>query len=199
MKEYTSENLRNVGIVAHGKAGKTSLTEALLYSAGMVTRLGKVVEGSATTDYEPEEIRRKITIGSTMAPCEWLDTKINFIDTPGFVDFLAEVKGAVRAVDSALVVLCATAGVEVETERVWRYADEAKLQEFEKQFNEVYTKVMANENMKNFEIAKADFDQLMKYITGIISMCAYGEDPETCDPNAHQCSGNCSSCGSDCH
>ena len=127
MKEYTSENLRNVGIVAHGKAGKTSLTEALLYSAGMVTRLGKVVEGSATTDYEPEEIRRKITIGSTMAPCEWLDTKINFIDTPGFVDFLAEVKGAVRAVDSALVVLCATAGVEVETERVWRYADEAKL------------------------------------------------------------------------
>ncbi|MBE6783311.1 MAG: YlbF family regulator [Ruminococcaceae bacterium] len=78
-------------------------------------------------------------------------------------------------------------------------ADEAKLQEYEKQFNEVYTKVMANENMKNFEIAKADFDQLMKYLTGIISMCAYGEDPETCDPNAHQCSGNCSSCGSDCH
>lgn len=127
MREYTSENLRNVGIVAHGKAGKTSLTEALLYSAGMVTRLGKVVEGSATTDYEPEEIRRKITIGATMAPCEWLHTKINFIDTPGFVDFLAEVKGAVRAVDSALVVLCATAGVEVETERVWRYADESKL------------------------------------------------------------------------
>lgn len=79
-------------------------------------------------------------------------------------------------------------------------ADNEKLQAYEKEFNEVYSKVMANKNMQNFEAARNDLDELMKYLTGIISMCACGEDPETCNPNAgHSCSGNCSSCGSDCH
>lgn len=79
-------------------------------------------------------------------------------------------------------------------------ADREKLQEYEKQFNEVYTKVMDNENMRNFEVARNDLDDLMKFLTGIISMCACGEDPETCNPNAtHSCSGDCSCCGSDCH
>ncbi len=77
-------------------------------------------------------------------------------------------------------------------------ADQGKLQAYEKEFNEVYTQVMENENMRNFEIARNDLDELMKFLTGIISMCACGEDPETCNP-MHQCSGNCSSCGSDCH
>ena len=77
-------------------------------------------------------------------------------------------------------------------------ADQEKLQAYEKEFNEVYTQVMANENMRNFEIARNDLDELMKFLTGIISMCACGEDPETCNPT-HQCSGNCSLCGSDCH
>lgn len=127
MKEYKSDRLRNVGIVAHGGAGKTSLTEAMLFSSGAVNRLGRVDDGSATTDFEPEEVKRKVTISTALAPCEWRDHKINFVDTPGYSDFVAEVKGALRAVDSALIVLCAAAGVEVETEKTWNYATELGL------------------------------------------------------------------------
>ncbi len=127
MKEYRSSNLRNVGIASHGGAGKTSLTESLLFNSGTISRLGKVDDGTTTTDFEPEEIRRKVTISTALAPCEWREHKINFVDTPGYADFVAEVKGAFRAVDSAIIVLCAAAGVEVETEKVWRYAEEIKL------------------------------------------------------------------------
>ncbi|WP_371370887.1 elongation factor G [Sporomusa aerivorans] len=127
MKEYKSDRLRNVGIVAHGGAGKTSLTEAMLFNSGAVNRLGRVDDGSATTDFEPEEIKRKVTISTALAPCEWREHKINFVDTPGYSDFVAEVKGALRAVDSALIVLCAAAGVEVETEKTWNYANELGL------------------------------------------------------------------------
>lgn len=122
MKEYQSDKLRSVGIISHGGAGKTSLAEALLFSAGAVTRLGRVDEGNATTDYEPEEIKRKVTISTALAPCEWQGTKITFLDTPGYADFVADVKGALRAVDAAVVVLCAAAGVEVDTEKVWGFA-----------------------------------------------------------------------------
>ncbi len=127
MKEYKGDKLRNVGIVAHGGAGKTSLADALLFSAGAINRLGKVDDGSATTDFEPEEVKRKISISAALAPCEWLDCKINFLDTPGYADFVSEVKGALRAVDAALVVLCAASGVEVETEKVWQYAGDLSL------------------------------------------------------------------------
>ncbi|MDF2873955.1 MAG: fusA 2 [Sporomusa sp.] len=127
MKEYKSDKLRNVGIVAHGGAGKTSLTEAMLFNSGAVNRLGRVDDGSATTDFEAEEIKRKVTISTALAPCEWYDHKINIVDTPGYADFVAEVKGALRAVDSALIVLCAASGVEVETEKVWNYAAELGL------------------------------------------------------------------------
>ncbi len=127
MKEYKSDRLRNVGIVAHGGSGKTSLTEAMLFNSGAVNRLGRVDDGSATTDFEPEEVKRKVTINTALAPCEWCDHKINFIDTPGYADFVAEVKGGLRAVDSALIVLCAASGVEVETEKVWNYASELGL------------------------------------------------------------------------
>lgn len=127
MKEYKSDKLRNVGIVAHGGSGKTSLTEAMLFNSGAVNRLGRVDDGSATTDFEPEEVKRKVTINTALAPCEWRDHKINFIDTPGYADFVAEVKSALRAVDSTLIVLCAASGVEVETEKVWNYASELSL------------------------------------------------------------------------
>ncbi len=127
MKEYVSDKLRNVGIVAHGSAGKTSVAEALLYNSGAVSRLGRVDDGSATTDFEPEEVKRKVTISSGLAPCEWKDYKINFIDTPGYADFVSEVKCTLRAVDCALVVLCAASGVEVETEKVWQYAADLAL------------------------------------------------------------------------
>ncbi|VBB05674.1 elongation factor g c-terminus [Lucifera butyrica] len=122
MKEYKSDRIRNVGIVAHGGAGKTSLSEAFLFNAGATNRLGRVDDGSAITDFEPEEMKRKVTISAALAPCEWHENKMNFIDTPGYADFVAEVKGVLRAVESVVVVLCAAAGVEVETEKVWGYA-----------------------------------------------------------------------------
>ncbi|MHC1758691.1 MAG: elongation factor G [Negativicutes bacterium] len=127
MKEYKSDRIKNVGIVAHGGAGKTSLTEAMLFNAGAVTRLGRVDDGSATTDFEAEEVKRKVSISAALAPCEWKEYKINIVDTPGYSDFVSEVKGALRAVDAAIVVLCAASGVEVETEKVWKYAVDQKL------------------------------------------------------------------------
>lgn len=127
MKEYKSDKLRSVGIVAHGGAGKTSLAESLLFNAGAITRMGRVDDGTTIMDFEPEEIKRKVTISAALAPCEWQNHKINFIDTPGYADFIGEVKGVLRAVDSTLVVLCAASGVEVETEKTWDYAKELNL------------------------------------------------------------------------
>lgn len=127
MKEYTGDKIRNVAIVGHGGAGTTSVTEALLYRSGAISRMCKVEDGATTTDYEPEEIKRKVSVNATLAPVEWRDTKINFIDTPGFADFVAEVKGAFRAVNSALIVVCATSGVQVGTEQCWKLAEEAGL------------------------------------------------------------------------
>ena len=127
LKEYKSNKLRNVAIVAHGGSGKTSLVESLLFNAGTTTRLGRVDDGTTISDFEPEEIKRKVTISASLAPCEWREHKINFIDTPGYADFVGEVKGALRAVDSTLIVLCAASGVEVETEKVWKYAAQLNL------------------------------------------------------------------------
>jgi len=127
MKEYNISQIRNVGIISHGGAGKTSLTEAILYNTGKITRLGRSEDGSTTTDFDPEEIKRKISINTALAPCEWRDCKINFLDTPGYSDFVAEVLSALGVVDCALLVLCAASGVEVETEKVWNYAQEANL------------------------------------------------------------------------
>ena len=127
MKAYTGDKIRNVAIVGHGGAGTTSVTEALLYRSGAIDRMCKVEDGATTTDFEPEEIKRKVSVNATLAPVEWHDSKINFIDTPGFADFVAEVKGAFRAVDSALIVINATAGVQVGTEQCWKLAEEAHL------------------------------------------------------------------------
>ena len=125
LKVYQTDKIRNIGVFAHGGAGKTSLTESMLFAAGAVTRLGKVDEGTTTTDFQPEEIKRKITINATLAPCEWKNHKINIIDTPGYSDFIGEVKATIRAVDAALIVLCAVSGVEVQTEVGWELASNA--------------------------------------------------------------------------
>lgn len=124
MKDYTSAHIRNVGIVGHGGCGKTTLAEALLFTAGVITRMGKVEEGSTKSDYTEAEIERQISIGASMLHGEWQDYKVNIIDTPGYADFIGEVKGALRAVDNAVVVLRSVEGVEVGTEIAWGYAAE---------------------------------------------------------------------------
>jgi elongation factor G len=127
LKVYETDRLRNLAVIGHGGAGKTSLVEAMLFNAGHTTRLGRVDEGNATTDYLPEEIKRKISVSTTMAPCEWKECKINILDTPGYADFFSEVKSALRVVDSILTVVEAVAGVEVQTEIGWQEANRAKL------------------------------------------------------------------------
>jgi elongation factor G len=127
VKEYKVEQLRNVVLMSHGGAGKTSLAEAMLYDSGGVSRLGKVDEGSTVSDYDPEEIRRQISVNTSVIPCEWRQHKINVLDTPGYADFVGEIKGAVRAADCGVILIDAVSGVEVGTELVWDYADEVSL------------------------------------------------------------------------
>ncbi|MEG0969845.1 MAG: elongation factor G, partial [Acidaminococcaceae bacterium] len=148
MKEYTGDRIRNVAIVGHGGAGTTSVTEALLYRSGAISRMCKVEDGATTTDYEPEEIKRKVSVNATLAPVEWRDSKIKFIETPGVADFVAAVKGAFRAVDSALIVVCATSGVQVGTEQCWKLAEEAGLPRI------VFVNKMDREN--------ADYDAILE-------------------------------------
>ncbi len=127
MKKYHTEQIRNVALISHGGAGKTSLTEAMLYTSGAINRLGSVDAGNTTTDYDPDEIKRQVTIGTSLAPVEWAGVKLNLLDTPGFFDFTVDVKSALRVADSAVVVVCAVSGVEVGTEKVWQYAEELEL------------------------------------------------------------------------
>jgi elongation factor G len=124
---YDGKNIRNVAVVGHSGTGKTSLISAILFDTGATTRLGRVEDGNAPTDYDDEEIARKITISAKLAFAEWNKTKINLLDTPGFVAFIQEARGALRVADAALVVVDAAAGAMVQTEKVWAYADEFKL------------------------------------------------------------------------
>lgn len=127
MQNYGLENIRNAVLLSHCGAGKTSTSEAILFTAGVINRLGKVDDGSSTSDYDPEEVKRKISINLTLLPCQWRDTKINLIDTPGYSDFVGEVKAGMRVSEGAIIVICATSGIEVGTEQVWGYCEEAKL------------------------------------------------------------------------
>src|SRR5256885_13192346 len=127
MKVYTAEHIRNVALISHVGSGKTSLVDAALYDSGAVTRQGKVDEGSSIGDYDPDELKRRMTLHAKVIPVEWKNTEINFIDTPGYADFLGEVKAGLRVADAALVVVTAEKGVEVGTELTWHYADERNL------------------------------------------------------------------------
>ena len=149
MKAYTAESIRNIALAGHGGCGKTSLTEALLFDAGAVDRLGKVDDGSTASDYDQDEIKRKISINASLAPCEWKNSKINLIDTPGYADFVGDVKGAMRIVESALIVVCAVSGVEVGTETAWDFANECGIT------RAFFVNKMERENADFFAVADA--------------------------------------------
>jgi len=119
--------IRNVGVVGHGGVGKTSLVEGLLFCAGAVTRLGKVEDGTTTTDFDPDEIKRQISINTSVAYCDWKGHRINVIDTPGYGDFIADARAALRVVEAAVIVVDAVAGVQVQTEKVWKFASDFEL------------------------------------------------------------------------
>ena len=152
MKVYGSNAIRNVAFVGHGASGKTSLVDALAFVSGASRRHGSIKDGTTLTDYSPDEIDRKHSINLGLGYAEWLDTKINLIDTPGYLDYFGEVVSGLHAADAAVVVLSGTGGVEVGTEKVWEVCDQLHLPrvlfvslmdkehaDFERVFNDVKT------------------------------------------------------------
>jgi len=127
VKVFGGANIRNVAVAGHGSSGKTSLVAGCLYLGGVGTRLGRVDDGTAPTDFDPEEIERKISISTAIAFIEWNKTKINFLDTPGKGVFIQDTRGSMRVSDSVAIVVDAVAGVEVQTEKVWKFSEEFKL------------------------------------------------------------------------
>ena len=119
MKGYTSENIRNVALLGHGGCGKTTFLEAALLATGVISRLGKVEDGSTVSDYDKVEIEKGYSINSTLVPVEYNKVKINFVDTPGFFDFAGEVQGALRGVEAAAILVDASSGIQVGTEKAW--------------------------------------------------------------------------------
>ena len=124
MSPYESGKIRNVVFLSHYGAGKTSLVEAMLSASGAISRLGSVEQGTTASDYDPSEIERKMSINLSLLPLEWKGIKLNIIDTPGYADFASEVKAGLRVSDAAIIVICATSGVEVGTEQMWDYSEQ---------------------------------------------------------------------------
>ena len=127
MGQFETSKIRNLGIVAHGGAGKTSLAEAILFDTGMIDRLGRVDDGTSTMDFEPEEIKRKISITSALDHCEWKGHSIHIVDTPGYGNFIADTRACMRALDGAVVILSAISGVKAQTEEIWNWANEFEI------------------------------------------------------------------------
>lgn len=148
MKVYSANQIRNIVVLGHSGSGKTTLVEAALNVSGVTSRMGKVDEGNTVSDYEAEEIRRKVSINTSIIPIEWKENKINLIDTPGYFDFAGEVKEALAAADLALIVVSAKSGIEVGTEKAWEYATEAGIPKI------IFVNNMDDEN--------ADFDKVVE-------------------------------------
>lgn len=147
MKEYPADRIRNVALASHQGTGKTSLVEAMLFDSGATTRVGKVEEGNTVSDWDPDEINRHISINTSLAPAEWDGCKINLIDTPGYADFLGEVKEGLRVADAVLIPISAVDGLQVGIEIAWQFADERKLAKI------IFVNKMDREN--------ADFDRVV--------------------------------------
>ena len=127
MKEYAPESIRNIALIGHGGSGKTSLSEIILYIAGETNRIGNVLEGNTVSDYTANEIEKQISISSSLMHINWNEKKINIIDTPGYSDFVGDVKSAMKVCDTAVMVLKSAEGVEVGSEVSGKFVDEFKL------------------------------------------------------------------------
>lgn len=142
MKKYETQNIRNLALVGHSGCGKTTLTEALLYKTGAISRMGCVEDGNTVSDFDKEEISRQVSIGLSVAPVEWDNHKINLLDAPGFFDFSGQVMGALRAAEAALMVIDSSSGIEVGTEKYWKYTEKIDLPRV------IFLNKMEKENVK---------------------------------------------------
>ncbi|ABR50587.1 translation elongation factor G [Alkaliphilus metalliredigens QYMF] len=147
MKSYQAANIRNIALLGHGGCGKTTLTEAIAYSAKLTNRMGRVEDGNTISDFDKEEIARGVSVGTTIVPIEWEGYKLNFLDTPGYFDFVGEVQSAMKVAGGAIIVLDATSGIEVGTEKSWEYISDSKKPTF------IFVNKMDREN--------ANFDKVL--------------------------------------
>ncbi len=189
MKEYTTENIRNIAMVSHSGAGKTMLGEAFLHFTGATTRLGKIEDGSTVSDFEDEEIRRRLSLSTSVLPVEYRDCKINLLDTPGYTDFVGEVISSLRVADGAMVLIDAVSGAEVGTEIAWNYLNEFHLPRFvvvnkmnrdNANFNKALDTMREISDMRLIPVQlplgeKADF----KGVIDLLTMKAYEGDGKT--------------------
>jgi elongation factor G len=191
MKEYSTKNIRNIALVSHSSAGKTILTEAFLHFTGVTTRMGEINEGNTVSDFDDEEIRRSISLHTSVIPIEYKNTKFNFLDTPGYTDFVGEMISAVAVADSAIVVVDAVSGFEVGTEIAWNYCDQFDLPrillinkmdrenaDYQKAFNSVQD--FSEKRLIAVQLPwgeKADF----KGVIDLLTMKAYPGDGKTAE------------------
>ena len=161
MVNFDTEKIRNFAVIAHGGAGKTSLVEAMLFNANVTTRMGRVEDGNTVTDYEPEEISRKISISSAVAFCDWKGYRINVIDTPGYINFIEDTRGCLSVVDGAVVIISALSGVKAETEKIWQYACKYELPRL------VFVNKLDRENA-NFEMAIGEIEK--SYESAVVAL-----------------------------
>jgi elongation factor G len=155
MKDYPTEKIRNIVLIGHGGTGKTSLAEAALFVSGGINRLGRVEEGTTTSDFDPDEVKRKVSINASLLPCEWKDTKLNLIDAPGYADFIGDAYSGLAAADTALIVVCAASGVQVGTELAWRMAEDRGVA------RAAFVNRLDREN--------ADFDETLRQLQSMLS------------------------------
>ncbi len=181
MKVYPTDGIRNIALVGHGGTGKTSMAEAMIYNTGVIKRLGKVDDGNTVADYLPEEIKKKITISTSLVPCEYKNCKINILDTPGYADFYFEVCGALRVVDSMLLLFSATAGVEVQTQIIWeenpdipKFVFINKMDRENADFNKVLTQIKSTfaDNIVPLQLPIGSEDSF-KGVVDLLTMKAY--------------------------
>jgi len=164
MKSFKSKELRNISLLAHASAGKTSLAEAMLFATGAVNRLGKVEDGTTVADFDEEELERRISLGTALIPCEWKGHKLNVMDTPGYADFIGEVRQAVRVSDGVVIVVDSVAGAEVGTEVVWAMVEQAGLPRL------VVINKMNRDNANELQ------DQVDAYRTKLVEAAAEADD-----------------------
>ena len=172
MKTYSTDKIRNVALLGHSSCGKTTITEALLFNTKVTNRMGKVEDGNTASDFDKEEKDRQVSIGTSIIPIEYQDTKINFLDTPGYFDFVGEVYGALKVTDGAVLVIDASSGVEVGTEKAWKYLEQRNIPRI------IFINKLDKENIKFDELLDSLRDRFGKKVVPFALPIGKGENTD---------------------